>query len=90
MPIFIIAYDIKDEDPQAIRDELEKRRAKKLQLSVWLFESTKSSNIIYNHFLSYINKEKDKLFVCQLTGEAEFNIAFRDGCKLLNDKYGNL
>lgn len=70
MPLFLIAYDLKDKEPAAY-DELDNKigplgGAEKIQESVWVFHS-EAPTILVKQLWSQ-GHEGDKLFIAEISG----------------------
>lgn len=72
MPIYLVTYDIADGDAavsEAVTGWLEKKKAYRIQLSVWLLDIQANVNPIRNTLLKLMRKDVDRLWVSQVLAQ---------------------
>lgn len=76
MPVFLLSYDIAEIDSdeyQPLWDHLEELGGVKTLLSEWYLDLDNTQEEVYDHFLPYINKDKDRLLVIEVTKRPSWN-----------------
>ena len=80
MPAYIVEYGLRNPDeghPSLSRAIKERYRYWRILEFTWIVESSESASHIYDYLESNIDQD-DKLFVCQLDGDAAMSDTFSD------------
>ncbi len=80
MPAYIVEYGLRNPEeghPRLSRAIKDRYRYWRILEFTWIVESSESASHIYDYLVSNID-QNDKLFVCQLDGDAAMSDTFSD------------
>jgi len=89
MAVFLLSYDIAEEDSdeyQPLWDSLKELGGVKTLLSEWYLDLNNTQDQVYDHFVSFIDKKKDRLLVIRVTERPSWNLGLK-GTKDFIDKH---